>query len=340
MAAAEFANPRIVFPAERTVEVVDSDVPSPGPREVLIRTRVSLISAGTEGASLTGPQWIRPDGGVLPTYPTCPGYSSAGEVIAIGSEVRDFAPGDRVCSAAPHRLLTTRPASGETLWKIPHAVSYEDATLTVLACTVLNGVRLGHPQIGDTAAVVGLGVLGHLAVRFLSLTGARNVVGIDLDEHRLGIAREAGAVTHAFNPRERDVVAEMEALTDGRGADQVFEVTGRTQTYDLCFDLARRFGTVVALGSPRWAAEVDMMKLHLKALKVVGAIVSSHPGPADDRNRWSRPANGALFLELLASADLEVASMITHRFAYTDPAEAYLTALGERDPALGVIFEW
>ena len=333
-------NPQITFTAERTVEIIDVDVPSPRPREILVRTQRSLISAGTEGASFTGPPWTRPDGTTVPQYPTCPGYSAAGEVVAVGEEVRDFTPGDRVCSSAPHRLLTTLPASGDCLWKIPDAVSYEDATLTVLACTVLNGVRLGHPQIGESAAVVGLGVLGQLAVRYLSLTGARNVIGIDLDEHRLGIARQAGAVTHALNPSECDVIGEVQELTDGRGADQVFEVTGRTQTYDLCLDLARRFGTVVALGSPRWPAEVDMMKLHLKALDVVGAIVSSHPKTVEERNRWNRPANGELFLDLLASGRLEVESMITHGFPHSQPAEAYPTALGEREPALGVIFEW
>ncbi|MBD3291486.1 MAG: zinc-binding dehydrogenase, partial [Armatimonadia bacterium] len=337
MPSENLANPQITFTAERTVEVLDAEVPSPGPREVLVRTTRSLISAGTEGASFTGPPWTRPDGTTVPQYPTCPGYSSAGEVIAIGEQVRDLSPGDRVCSAAPHRLLNTIPAGGECLWKIPSGVCDEDATLTVLACTVLNGVRLGHPQVGETVAVVGLGILGQLAARYLSLTAARRVIGIDLDDHRLGIARDAGAVTHALNPRECDVAAEVRALTDGRGADQVFEVTGRTQTYDLCLDLARKFGTVVALGSPRWPSEVDMMKLHLKALNLVGAIVSSHPRPSEERNRWNRPANGELYLDLLASGAMEVASMITHGFPYTDAAEAYPTALGERGPALGVV---
>lgn len=334
------SNPQITFTADRTVEIRESEIPSPGPREVLIRTCASLISAGTEGASFAGPRWTKPDGTVVPQYPASPGYSSAGEVVAIGEDVRDFAPGDRVCSSASHRLLNTLAVSGECLWNIPDGVSYEDATFTVLGCTVLNGVRLGHPQIGETVAVVGMGVLGQLAARYLSLTGARHIIGIDLDEHRLAIAREAGAITRALNPRECDVVEELRSLTGGRGADQVFEVTGRTQTYDLCFDLARKFGTVVAMGSPRWPAEVDMMKLHLKALDVVGAIVSSHPRPGEERNRWNRPANGELFLDLLASGELEVRSMITHRFPCTEAAEAYPTALGERDPALGVIFEW
>ncbi len=332
--------PRIMFTAERTLEVQEDEVPPLGPRQVRIRTTRSLISAGTEGATFTGPQWTRPDGVTVPYYPTCPGYSNAGEIVEVGPQVERFAVGDRVCSTASHALLNVFPETHECLWPIPDGVSDEAATFCVLGCTVLNGVRLGHPQLGESVAVVGLGVLGQLATRYLARTGAREVIGIDLDDLRLKVARDAGAITHSLNPRTCDVVAEVQALTGGRGADYVFEVTGRTQTYDLCFDLARKFGTVVALGSPRWPATVDMMKLHLKALNCVGAIVSSHPQPGEERNRWSRPANGELFLAMLAAGELEVASMVTHRFPYTEAEEAYPVALGERGPALAVVFEW
>lgn len=331
-------NPQVVFTAPRTIEITDAGVPEVGPRQILVRSVRSLISAGTEGSSYTGRQWTRADGTVLPQYPEVPGYSSAGVVVAVGSEVERWRVGERVTGAAPHRLLSVFAETHETLWPIPDDVSDEDATFCVLGCTVLNGVRLGHPQLGESVAVIGLGVLGQLACRYLALTGAGPIVGIDLDEFRLG--RAQGAITHALNPRACDVIAEVAALTEGRGADYVFEVTGRTETYDLAFDLARKFGSVVALGSPRWPAPVDMMKLHLKAINCVGAIVSSHPRPAEERNRWNRPANGRLFLELLAGGRLDLSALITHRFAYDQAAEAYPTALGERGPALGVIFEW
>lgn len=332
------ANPQVVFTAPRTVEVVDAGVPEVGPRQILVRSVRSLISAGTEGSSYTGRQWTHADGAVLPQYPEVPGYSSAARVVAVGAEVERWRVGDRVTSAAPHRLLSAFAESHETLWPIPAGVSDEDATFCVLGCTVLNGVRLGHPQLGESVAVIGLGVLGQLACRYLALTGAGPIIGIDLDGFRLGLAE--GAITHPLNPRTSDVVAGVGTLTEGRGTDFVFEVTGRTETYDLAFDLARRFGTVVALGSPRWPAPVDMMKLHLKAINCVGAIVSSHPRPTEERNRWNRPANGRLFLELLADGRLDLSALVTHRFPYDQAAEAYPTALGERGPALGVVLEW
>jgi len=334
------ANPQITFPAPRTIEIVDAGVPELGPRQVRIRTRRSLISAGTEGSSWVGREWQRDDGTVLPQYPASPGYSNAGVVVEVGDEVERYAVGDRVTSSCLHRLLNVLAEDHEALWPIPDDVADEDATFCVLGCTVLNGVRLGHPRLGESVAVIGLGVLGQLACRYLSLTGAGAIIGIDLDDFRLGLASDAGVITHALNPSDCDATSEVEALTEGRGADTVFEVTGLAETYDLAFDLARKFGTVVALGSPRWPAPVDMMKLHLKALSCVGAIVSSHPRPGDERNRWSRPANGRLFLDLAARGMLSLDAMVTHRFPYTEAAEAYPTAVGERGEALGVIFEW
>ncbi|MGC9316882.1 MAG: zinc-dependent alcohol dehydrogenase [Armatimonadota bacterium] len=333
-------NPQITFAAPRQVEIQDADAPSPGPHQVQVRTRRSLISAGTEGASYLGRQWRRADGSVMPQYPTVPGYSNAGVVEAVGESVTRLEVGDRVVSGSPHRLLNVLPEEHPGLWRIPDGVSDEQATFCVLGCTVLNGVRLAHPQLGDQVAVIGMGVLGQLACRYLTLAGSGAVIGLDLDDFRLELAADAGVITHAVNPRREDAADRVRELTGGRGADIVYEVTGRTETYDTAFALARRFGTVVALGSPRWPAEVDMMALHLKALTCVGAIVSSHPEPGDPRNRWDRHANGRLFLRLAAEGALALDAMITHRLPFSEPEAAYLTAIGEREQCLGVILEW
>ncbi|MEA3400326.1 MAG: zinc-binding dehydrogenase [Armatimonadota bacterium] len=333
-------NPQITFIAPRHVEIQDADVPPLGPHQIRVRTRRSLISAGTEGASYVGRQWHRADGSVMPRYPTTPGYSNAGVVEEVGESVTRLQVGDRVVSSSPHRLLSVLPEEHPALWQIPGGVSDEQATFCVLGCTVLNGVRMAHPQLGEEVAVIGLGVLGQLACRYLSLAGAGAVIGLDLDDFRLELASEAGVITHAVNPRREDAPERVRELTGGRGADIVYEVTGLTETYDTAFALARRFGTVVALGSARWPAEVDMMALHLKALTCVGAIVSAHPEPGDPRNRWDRHANGRLFLRLAAEDALALDAMITHRLPFSEPETAYLTAIGEGEPCLGVILQW
>lgn len=332
-------NPQIIFTGPREIEIKDVGEPTAGPGEVLIHTTVSLISAGTEGSQFVGREWTDPEGRKRPQYPSTPGYSSVGVVTEVGEGVEEFAVGDRVTTSASH-VLDYAYAAGGPIWKIPDGVTDEAATLCVLACTVLNGVRQGHPQLGDSVCVIGLGILGQLASQYLSLTGARQIIGVELDSTRLDIAVQTGAITHAINAKEQDPGKAVRELTDGRGADFVFEVTGLTETFDTAFDCARQFATVVALGSPRWPAEVDMMALHLKALTCVGAIVSSHPAPENKRNRWNRPANGELFLKLLADESMQADALVTDRFPYTEAEVAYETAIGEHGPGLGVLFEW
>ncbi len=333
-------NPRVVFPEPRRVEIEDAEMAPLDPKQIRTETRCSLISAGTEGASYKGNKWTNPDGREMPQYPTYPGYSNAGVVVEVGEAVERFTVGDRVTNSAGHARFSVMREDSEALWQIPEDLSPEEATFCVLAATVLNAVRLGRPQLGDAVAIVGLGVLGQLTCQYVKLFGARPVIAIDLDASRLELASRVGGVTHALNPNDVDVVEAVRQLTEGRGADIVYEVTGLTQTYDLTFELARKFGRVVAMGSPRWPATVDMMKLHMKALDLVGGIVSSHPKPNDERNRWNRHANGQLFLDLAAKGLLNLKGLVTHRFPYQQASEAYPTALGERGPALGVVFEW
>ena len=337
--SADARNHRISFSGPGEV-VLEQDELSPlNPAQMRVRTRSSLISTGTELAWLNGDTWKYPDGSEVPTYPHAPGYSNVGTVVEAGADMTSFEVGARVVTEAPHASHPTVSADGLAL-RVPAEVDDEAAAFTPLACTVLNGIRCGRPQLGDTVAVIGLGLLGQLACQFLKLGGARCVVAIDVDDSRLDLASGIGAVTHALNPDKVDVTATVRELTDARGADVVYEVTGLTQIFDLAFALARRRGRVVSLGSPRWPAQVDMMQLHLKALDLVGAITWAHPRDDTGENRWTKPANGELFLRLAAERLVNVTELITHRFPYERAADAYALLREKKEQALGVILEW
>jgi len=150
---------------------------------------------------------------------------------------------------------------------ITHDVSFEEATFCTLATTVLNGVRMGEPALGEAAVVIGQGLLGQLAAQYLRLAGCHRVIALDVVPRRLDIAQRAGGGTHVVNPAHEDADRAVRDLTAGRGADVVYEVTGRTETYDLAFSLARTHGRVVGPGSPRQPAGVDMSRVHIKALR-------------------------------------------------------------------------
>jgi 2-desacetyl-2-hydroxyethyl bacteriochlorophyllide A dehydrogenase len=330
---------RVVFSAPGEVRIETPAAPEPGPGEVLLETRRSLISTGTELAHLLGPPWRNPGGRTLPVYPHATGYSNAARVLAVGEAVTSWKPGDRVASGARHAAF---PTLRERDWavRVPDAVSDEEATFCTLATTVLNGCRIGEPQLGEDAVVVGMGLLGQILVQYLRLAGCERVIAVDVADARLEIAGSVGAATHHLNPSRDDVVNAVQDLTGGRGADLVYEVTGRTETFDLTFDLVRFFGRVVALGSPRQPARVDMQQVHMKAIRLLGAIVASHPAEDERRHRWSRRANGELVMRWLADKRLDVRPLITDRIPAAEAARAYHLLAEERERHLGIILEW
>src|SRR5688572_23629410 len=330
---------RVVFTAPGVVELEEGTAPTPGPGEVLLETQRSLISTGTELANLLGPPWTSPDGRTLPTYPHYSGYSSAARVVAVGEGVTTWKVGDRIASGARHSAY---PLLREPDWAIPIPASVDDeaATFCTLGTTVLNGCRIGEPQLGEVAVVIGMGLIGQLLAQYLRIAGCDRVIGVDLSDSRLAIAEQVGATTHRLNPDRVDVTAAVLDLTADRGADVVYEATGVTKTFDLAIALARFFGRVVALGSPRWPAPVDMMQVHMKAIRVLGAIVSSHPPEDDRRNRWSRRANGEQVMRWLADGRLNVAPLITDRVSADDAVRAFTMLSEAREEHLGVVLEW
>ena len=329
---------RLVFPGPHEVAWEEHHVPPPQCGELSIETRRSLISIGTELAFFSGRQWTNPGTGILPKYPTYPGYSNAGIVVATGEATAPWKVGDRIASAARHATLqVVRNLDGAV--SIPNSVSDEEATFCTLGATVLNAYRRGTPQLGECAVVVGQGILGQLAVQFLRLGGCEPVIAVDLEPSRLALTRKVGAATHLLNPGEDDVVDAVHDLTAGRGADIVFEATGLTETYDLTFALTRPHGRVVGLGSPRYPAPVDMQQVHIKPLQVIGAI-GNHPSGESKENRWTRGAHAAYVMDLLAHDRVNVRDLITHRTPAEDAPNLYPRLLADRTSYLGVILEW
>ncbi len=329
---------RLIFPGPQEVAWEEVHVPAPQGGELLVETRRSLISIGTELAFFAGRQWVNPGVGVLPQYPAYPGYSNAGSVEAAGQETAPWQVGERVASAARHATLQNVPNLDGPV-TIAESVTDEEATFCTLGATVLNAYRRGAPQLGECAVVVGQGILGQLAIQLLRLGGCAPVIAVDLDAKRLALTERVAAATHLLNPNDEDVVGAVHDLSAGRGADIVFEATGLTETYDLTFALTRPHGRVVGLGSPRYPAPVDMQQVHIKPLHIIGAI-GNHPSGESEENRWTRGAHMAFFMDLLAQNRVNVRDLITHRMPAQDAPDIYPMLLQDRTAYLGVILEW
>jgi predicted dehydrogenase/threonine dehydrogenase-like Zn-dependent dehydrogenase len=360
-----------------TIRLVD--VPSPMLRAggVLVRTRHSVISVGTERStvelgrkSLVGKAMERPDQvrkvldtvareGVASAYHKVKtrlselspmGYSAAGVVEGVGAGVTGIESGDLVACAGGGYA-----SHAERLWvprnlvvRVPDGVGSEAAAFSTLGAIALQGVRQAEPRLGETVAVIGLGILGQLTVQLLAASGVRPIA-IDLDPSRVALATEHGALGLV---RSDDVEARVLDATDGIGADAVIitAATSSTDPIELAGALARERARVVVVGavpinvprSPYYEKELDV---RLSRSYGPGRYDPTYEEGGHDYPvgyvRWTEQRNMQAFLELVASGRVALDRLITHRFEFEHAVSAYDVVTGDdAGSVLGVVLEY
>lgn len=333
-------NPTVVFPAPREVVFEDRPFPRPGPHELLLRSRRTLVSTGTEltilsGEFPSGSAWSR-----YAQYPFVVGYSAAAEVAEIGREVKGLSVGDIVAAETPHARFAVAPA--DTVLRITNkALSLDYIPFATLGETVMNAVRRAGVCWGESVVVFGAGLLGQLAVRFCRIVGARPVIAVDISPDRLAHLPVDPAVI-GIDPSTVDAASSVAESTRGRMADIVFEVTGDPSLIPLEFGTMRSHeGRFVILGSPRGPTSFDFHDLcQVPSHTIIGAHQLSQPTVESTANPWTKQRNGELFFDLVDSGDLNLEPMITHRLPWTSACESYQMLLTDRSKALGVILSW
>lgn len=328
----------VLFTAQDTVEVFSEPVREPGEREVLLQTECTLISTGTECTFLQrkfepGSHWDK-----YGQLPVRPGYSQTGRVLRIGSGVSKHKVGDRVASSGPHSQFVT--IDENSAWPIPEAVTSEAATWGILAYVVQRGIRKAQIELGETVVVIGLGMLGQLAVQYAKASGAGEVIAIDTAPRRLAMAAAHGA-THALEMDAAGAEATIAELTGGRMADIVFDVTGHPAVFSGATKLLRRFGRLVLIGDAGApSAQALTSDVMMKDLQILAAHGGNAPAEASDFARWSHTEMVRVFYKFLERGQMRVDDLITHRFAVGDAAAAYRLLTADRAAAMGVVLEF
>lgn len=332
-------NPTVVFTAPRQVAVEDRPLPVPAAGEVLIQTHRTLISTGTELTILNGTFPPKSRWADYGRFPFVPGYDHIGVVVEVGPEVDRAWLGLKVASYASHAAYVLgRPAS---LRQIHREIPDEEATFFTLAEIAMNGVRRGQVTWGETVAVYGLGLLGQLVARLCHLAGAGLVIGVDLAPGRLALFPRLPRMA-ALNPAEGDLVAKVQALTRGRLADVVLELTGNPEAIPGEFALLKGQGRMVLLSSPRGPTPLfDFHDLcNSPSYTIIGAHNSFHPAHETPHHPWTQQRHAELFFDLVAEGELEVAPLISHRLPCTEAPRIYAALLADRSQAMGVVLEW
>lgn len=355
------------------MEIIEAPLPMVQNGKLLIETRCSLISVGTErmlvGFGKAG--WIdkarqQPDkvkmvlekiqtDGLMTTVeavrsklaqPLPLGYCNVGVVAQVGAGVEGFKVGDRVVSNGPHADVVRVPRN--LCARIPDGVDDESASFVVLASIGLQGIRLAQPTLGEAFVVTGVGLIGLLTVQLLRAHGCR-VLAIDFDDSKLALARRYGA--EACNPgRGEDPVASGMAFSRGQGVDGVI-ITASTQSNEPVTQAARmsrKRGRIVLVGVT--GLELSRADFYEKEL-TFQVSCSYGPGRYDPSYeewgrdyplgfvRWTEQRNFEAVLDMLASGQLDVKPLITHRIVFEEAQRAYQT-LTDDQSALGIVLRY
>ena len=332
-------NPGVVFQAKKSVVFRDDPMPAPAAGEVLIRTRVTMISTGTELTVLEGKDFV--EGSAWARYgkfPFSPGYNNIGTVVAAGLTADEHWVGKRVATYSPHRGYVT--AKADDLRPVPPGLDDEEAVFFTFAEITMQGTRRGRLRWGDAAVVYGAGLIGQMIARFALFAGARCVLVVDSSDFRLSLLPKHPRLA-TVNPAVQDPKALVAERTVGRMADVVFEATGNSELIPREFTVLRVQGRFVLVSSPGGSTIFDFQELcAANSYTIIGAHNRSHTPVSTLENPWTQKNDCGFFFELAENGDVDVRPLITHTVPYPRAIEMYDMLTRDRSKAAGVLLDW
>jgi len=356
------------------------DVPEPALKGggVVVRNEYSLISSGTERSSVqkrkgsmlskirSNPDMVKlviqqmRQQGVLNVYRKVMtrleafsplGYSSAGTVIGVAGDVDDFAVGDRVAcggSSANHAEILFVPKN--LCVKVPADMTMQEAAFTTVGAIALQGVRLAAPTLGETAAVIGLGLVGQLTVQILKAAGC-SVIGIDIDPRSVALAKSLGADA-AYQRASKGLMSDILSQTHGVGVDAII-ITAATKSSDpvqLAGAIARDKARVILVGDvgisiPRTPYYMKELEFRISRSYGPGRYDKAYEEKGQDYPlgfvRWTEKRNMEEFLRLVKAKKVNVEKLTTHTFPIADALKAYaMIQRGTKERYIGVLLEY
>ena len=352
---------RLVLTPAGQIEVEEFEVPAPSSNQLLVRTHLTQVSAGSEMNGIRRRRAASPAEQAAFT-PAGLGYTAIGLVEAVGSEIDQVAVGDRVlCSGnhATHWLVTPELEANDVaipqqyrVEKLPEDLTDVEVAFCVLGDVALHGVRRAQIQIGESVAVHGLGVVGLMALQLCRLVGAHPLIGVDLVEERLDLARQLGA-SHVVDAGSQDVIAEIHALTQlpwrwrgalpsmlpGRGAEVQLHTTSYIGNYPTMIKAASDRGRIILVGATSGSVAIESDELFRREIIMTG---SYQTGMSDTHPYWpwTRQRNQHVILDLIRRRELQIEPLVSHVAPYTDAPQLFDRMMTGHEGWLSVFFTW
>jgi polar amino acid transport system substrate-binding protein len=359
------------------MEILEVPCPALNKGQILVRNHYSLISAGTEGKTVSDARKgyiakarsrqkevkmvldLIKTQGIKATYdlvmnkleaPSPLGYSCTGEIIAVADDVRDLKPGDKVACGGQGAFHADIVAVYRNLCvKLPSGIDLKHAAFTTVASIALQGIRQAEVQTGGNCVVIGLGLIGQLTVQLLNASGIKSI-GIDVNEIQVNAAVESGA-SHAWLRDQEGLEYLVLGATNGNGTDAVIitAATSSTDPVELAGNLCRHKGKVVIVGVvPTGFSRSNYYKKELD-LRMSSSYGPGRYDPVYEEKgtdypvgyvRWTENRNMQAFIDLLASGKLNVYKLISHIFDLEKAPEAYEMILSKKEFFSGMLIRY
>ena len=360
------------------MSILEVSYPALNPGTILVKNHYSLISAGTEGSTVKAarkgyigkarerPQQVKQvfdtlkSQGIVQTYRAVMkkldaqsplGYSCAGEVIGVGSGVKGINAGDLVACGgltACHAEIVAVPVN--LCVKLNPGADLKQAAYNTLGAIALQGVRQADLRLGETCAVIGLGLIGQLTAILLRASGVR-VLGVDVNQHMVDLALK-NCLDLGINRKDGGIEDRIYSFTNGIGCDAVI-ITAASDSLDpinFAGAVSRKKGTVVVLGAV--PTGFDREPHYYKKELQVRMSCSYGPGRYETRYeekgydyppayvRWTENRNMQAFQEFIACGKINVNYLTTHAFPLEKASEAYDMMMTKSEPFVGILIEY
>lgn len=328
-------NKKIVFTEPYKAELLEDNLGELQKKDVLIKMKYTVVSGGTERAVLTNSK------NTHQIFPTSLGYCGIGYVEKIGSDVIKVKPGDRVLVYhGDHFQYNIRPEDDITKVENENVSSLE-AAFVIIASMGLGGVRKLEIELGESAMVMGQGLLGIFATQFLRLSGANPVIAVDLNEERRKLALELGA-DYALDPSDKMFTEKVKEITKGKGVNACVEVTGVSKAMTQALECASWMGRISLLGCTRVSdCEVDYyQQIHRPGVKLIGAHNFVRPKVESYPHHWTHHDDCNAILDMIASKRIQVEPIVSRVVSPKDCSEIYDELCYDKNFPLGTVFDW
>lgn len=359
------------------MDVLEVPYPSLSDNQLLVRNLYSVISAGTEGRSVRdaranyiGKAKSRPNEvkqvlntvktqGVIGTYKIVMdklnslsylGYCCAGEVIEVGDSITKFKVGDVVACGGQGAAHAEVVSVLENLCvKIPEDVDIRHASFATIASIAIQGIRQADNRIGESCLIIGLGLLGQFTIQILNAAGIKTI-GVDIDKDKVVLAKQNGCDL-VLHREDSGLIEQIIDFSDGNGVDSVI-ITAATNSNDpvnLAGEVCRMKAKVISVG--RISTDFNRDLYYNKELELLMSC-SYGPGRYDVSYeekgvdypigyvRWTENRNMKAYIDLLSTKRIDIESLITHTFKFSEASKGYELIMNNTEPYLGMLLKY